>query len=577
MATNLLEHVRSLHGEISADKHSIKTEVLKPEDKHKRKIIQSHIIKARISRIASNSKKLIDLYEDKTGILAETESKISGKNSLRVFYSEMNSILSQKKLIGEGKRGGDGLGTEPLNIKATFSGEEFYGKYVEMNSHYETFLNLRGMPSMYLNGIKKIDYKLFLEVFDHFHHVPQRAKHSTPYRKYCASILSYLVDFYRRRYPLHPVDAILSETRVEFEQKWRARSVPGWQLSWPDEIYQRLPAKCALPLKGRDSYLNYAAGVKGGDNSVNKGGDNVVESDVIDSKKINDNNVGENELIDKSDNNVGDKDVNKGGDNGINKGGDNDNKTFCSACQRRFKTTVFKSHLAGKKHLKNELKLKQNGGDIKRNNNGGDNKNNDKNIGDKKKETAFLEFAIKVFKTLLAEVFEETCYFIEKKLTRTYAEIQKELLEREREDEDGEDDLGDDEDGLWTGGVYNPKKIPLGWDGRPIPYWLYKFHGLNIGYKCDICGGTKYYGPRAFQQHFKEWKHAHGMKALGIPNTKHFHNITKIEEAETLYQKLKEKKMVELFNPQTEEEFEDQEGNVYGKQTYEALKRQRVI
>ena len=27
--------------------------------------------------------------------------------------------------------------------------------------------------------------------------------------------------------------------------------------------------------------------------------------------------------------------------------------------------------------------------------------------------------------------------------------------------------------------VYNPLKLPLGFDGKPIPYWLYKLHGLN--------------------------------------------------------------------------------------------------
>lgn len=27
--------------------------------------------------------------------------------------------------------------------------------------------------------------------------------------------------------------------------------------------------------------------------------------------------------------------------------------------------------------------------------------------------------------------------------------------------------------------IYNPLKLPLGYDGKPIPYWLYKLHGLN--------------------------------------------------------------------------------------------------
>ena len=26
---------------------------------------------------------------------------------------------------------------------------------------------------------------------------------------------------------------------------------------------------------------------------------------------------------------------------------------------------------------------------------------------------------------------------------------------------------------------YNPKSLPMGWDGKPIPYWLYKLHGLG--------------------------------------------------------------------------------------------------
>jgi splicing factor 3A subunit 3 len=42
--------------------------------------------------------------------------------------------------------------------------------------------------------------------------------------------------------------------------------------------------------------------------------------------------------------------------------------------------------------------------------------------------------------------------------------------------------------------VYNPLKLPLGWDGKPIPYWLYKLHGLNQEFKCEICGNQSYWG-----------------------------------------------------------------------------------
>lgn len=47
------------------------------------------------------------------------------------------------------------------------------------------------------------------------------------------------------------------------------------------------------------------------------------------------------------------------------------------------------------------------------------------------------------------------------------------------------------------------KDYPIGWDGKPIPYWLYKLHGLGVEYKCEICGNTSYFGRKAFEKHFQ--------------------------------------------------------------------------
>ena len=49
---------------------------------------------------------------------------------------------------------------------------------------------------------------------------------------------------------------------------------------------------------------------------------------------------------------------------------------------------------------------------------------------------------------------------------------------------------------------YNPKNLPIGWDGKPIPYWLYKLHGLGKEFKCEICGGASYWGVKAFEKQF---------------------------------------------------------------------------
>ena len=60
-------------------------------------------------------------------------------------------------------------------------------------------------------------------------------------------------------------------------------------------------------------------------------------------------------------------------------------------------------------------------------------------------------------------------------------------------------DSDDDDDKL----IANPKNLPIGWDGKPIPFWLYKLHGLGIEYKCEICGGASYWGQKAFEAHFQ--------------------------------------------------------------------------
>lgn len=131
---------------------------------------------------------------------------------------------------------------------------------------------------------------------------------------------------------------------------------------------------------------------------------------------------------------------------------------------------------------------------------------------------------------------------VERKMARTADELAEESSESEGEGQ--AEESSDDDETV----PYNPKNLPLGWDGKPIPYWLYKLHGLNVSYSCEICGNATYRGPKAFQRHFsvsnipndanldaylclQEWRHAHGMRCLGIPNTAHFANVTAIADA----------------------------------------------
>jgi splicing factor 3A subunit 3 len=113
----------------------------------------------------------------------------------------------------------------------------------------------------------------------------------------------------------------------------------------------------------------------------------------------------------------------------------------------------------------------------------------------------------------------------------------------------------------------------MGWDGKPIPYWLYKLHGLGKEFKCEICGGASYWGRRAFEKHFQEWRHTFGMKCLRIPNQVHFKDITDIEHALKLHKKILKENFKNSFKPDIEEEFEDAHGNLYTRKQYIDMKR----
>ena len=197
------------------------------------------------------------------------------------------------------------------------------------------------------------------------------------------------------------------------------------------------------------------------------------------------------------------------------------------------------------------------------------------------KQIAKYEVLCSMLVGLLSDVIESTMIQLEKKQVRTWEEIQNDLAREEMMEEKlglqtamERRKEGDEDDSI---GSSNPLNLPLGWDGKPIPFWLYKFYGLNQEFTCEICGNYSYWGPRAFEKHFQEWRHANGMRCLRIPNTRHFHQITKIADARALWDKIKKEEGSHVWKSDDMEEYEDEEGNVFNKKTYMDLKRQGLI
>jgi splicing factor 3A subunit 3 len=135
----------------------------------------------------------------------------------------------------------------------------------------------------------------------------------------------------------------------------------------------------------------------------------------------------------------------------------------------------------------------------------------------KDRPVAFLEHEIELLGKLLESFRVDTKANVERRAALTDKERQQEIeeyeereakerLEAERQAEiaanggggtggagggNGEAGEEDEDD---EARIYNPLKLPLGWDGKPIPYWLYKLHGLGVEYKCEICSDFVYMG-----------------------------------------------------------------------------------
>jgi splicing factor 3A subunit 3 len=190
---------------------------------------------------------------------------------------------------------------------------------------------------------------------------------------------------------------------------------------------------------------------------------------------------------------------------------------------------------------------------------------------DKAKKVAKIEYRLKcLFEGALRRTLDGTKAQAEKKLTMSRTEI-----EREHEEDDAFA-FSDDDDDENNAEIYNPLKLPMGWDGKPIPYWLYKLHGLNVEFKCEICGNYSYWGRRAYEQHFTQWRHQHGMRCLNIPFSKAFNEVTTIEEARRLHGSLEERK-VGKWDSKQDQECEDADGNVYNAKTFAELRSQGLI
>ena len=440
-----------------------------------------------------------------------------------------------------------------------FSAEESFGARVDMHELYERYINLPQFARTGAAGSASapVDYLTFLRDFPALGRTVPREKklkaQPLEYRRFLTDLRDYLIGFHERTKPLADTNVLREMIRQEFEAKWERKEVEGWF----GEVTPAAAAVSAAAAAEQEPGAAPAAAAAA-DSSSSAAAPAAASSEF-----------------------------------------------FCAACSKQFAGAgVFNAHLSGKKHKKNaEIAAA-----LSSTSSSAAAPAEDANasaegvpsapaapasllkVSADLRSLALLEMEISSFADLLAPELTATREHLLKKQTRTYEELQAEIAATQAEvlrakmalksgggNDEGAEEGEDDAEADANAPLYNPLNLPLGFDGKPIPYWLYKLHGLNLKFDCEICGNFSYAGPRNFERHFTEWRHAYGMRALGIPNTKHFAHITKMADAQALFEKLKREGVGAGFKPEEEEEMEDAEGNVFNKRTYLELQKQGLV
>lgn len=460
---------------------------------------RDHQIAGFLDRIQDQSKRLLEIYKDSNGERSKEIQSISTGEPLEEFYKQLGEIKTfhqkypnepvenlerayKKRTPLEGE-------TMTSEIDNMFTGEEGFGRFFDLTTVHDLYLNLP--------GIKRLTYLQYLDAFDIFVppylNIKRPEKMTVQYYTYVTQLAEYLEGFMRRTKPLENLEKLFISFEEDFEKAWNADEVAGWKLERPAP----------------------ATGVTG-------------------------------------------------------------EGTWCADCEKEFKNdNVYKAHLTAKKHLKAAERRK-----AREINPGADASGAAPNssLREKERKVAEREYRCKRLAAAMSQERSDTKVNVERKqgMTERERQMEQDALFAPSSDPaqgggDSDSDSDDDEK------IYNPLKLPLAWDGKPIPFWLYKLHGLGVEFRCEICGNYVYMGRRAFDKHFNEPRHIYGLKCLGITNTTLFREITGIDDARKLWAKIQSDKKKSKTDDTSVVQMEDAEGNVMPEKVYYDLQKQGLL
>jgi len=493
MSSTLLEQCRQAHEDIEhLAREAVK--VLEEEPKStKGRMLQQHKTNFIIQSTVDRSETALKLYDDRDGLMKEEISSMKGIDVFKGFYDQLRDIKDYHRrfpdvTVKDAPSIAEGLVSHSREVEQYFSGEEMYGKYLDLHVFYVRACN---MPQFRIRE----EYRSFISHIDKFSGVAQ-AKKDTFYMEYLRDLLLYLVNFYIRSQPLVVVQEVLDDTIKDFETEWLAGTFDGWKLE-PQLRGAGVPESKASLIEDADLDLEkFTSAVE----LEGLGLDALKKALQAKGMKCGGNLQQRAQRLwqtkGKSLDEIPAKDKVKGAQGKpaakVEKATAKSSSSVVAAPFIQIGVPTSVNTNAGSGLVMLGYSLGEPIGHISK---------MSKMV--RFKRTAAMEACIHKMCELLSDVLENTKRQVEKKLTLTHDELEQEMVDEDQGVADIDMDEDDDDDDI---PIYNPLNLPVGWDGKPIPFWLYKLHGLGVEYKCEICGNYSYWGRRAFDRHFQEWR-----------------------------------------------------------------------
>jgi splicing factor 3A subunit 3 len=521
MAT-LLETTRQLHEDVERLERLVCDEFNREARTHQQKLLQAHRVRQLLDSLQARAAKLVGIYDDADGARREEIAALRGEAVFANFYDRLREVRESHRRFPAGEAAPAEAAAAALagpDPPLPFSGEEAAGRALDLHEWHRAWSNAPfGRRDDYLAYVAALP--------THLEAVLRRDRLSGAYRAYASGLAAYLASFAERTQPLARLGRAWERAEAEFGAAWAAGAAPGWE----------------------DCGGGGGGGEGGGAPPLPPGAldlSEVASADALEAL-----------------------------------GGDALKAALaalglkCGGTPRQRAERLFATKGKRLEELDRSLFAKGTAPAARGGEGGGG------GAAGAARAAALAEARLRQLCALLAPALAETAARVERRAALSPEELAAERAEAEAEEAaaaapgaPGAAGAGSDSEEEY---IYNPLKLPLGWDGKPIPYWLYKLHGLNMEFKCEICGGASLWGRRAFERHFKEAQHEAGMRALGIPNTKQFFEVTTIADAVALHKTLKER-AAGGFRPGADEEVEDAEGNLYTRAMFEALRGQGVV